>query len=97
MVTVDDVYTRYRKPSLDGKVIFRKKESRQTSKRLKERQEAMASLESINAEEKALYDKLIKEGKCEEKAIYKPGIGHVKGYACPFIKKEQKDDNKSKS
>lgn len=90
MVTVDDIYTRYRKPSLDGKVIFRKKGSHQTSERLKERQGAIANLESINVEEKLAYDMLIKEGKCEEKVIYTPGIGYVKGYACPSMLKDQK-------
>lgn len=80
----DDVWSSYKKPSLDDKLIFRKKHSDQTSPRLLARQEAIASLKPILNDEKQIFDNQIKENKCEPITIYKPGIGIIKGFKCPF-------------
>ncbi|MEM2445747.1 MAG: hypothetical protein QW734_03730 [Candidatus Bathyarchaeia archaeon] len=84
MATLGDIIRVYVKPSLDGKLIIRKKGSIQTSARLARRKEAVAEAGRAGLIAKAAHDELVKEGVCPIKRVYKAGVGYEERPVCPI-------------
>lgn len=85
MTTAGDIWRMYVKPSLGGRVVFRKRTSIQTSARLKERQSALAALKmSPDAPATKCHKMLVDKGKCVEKEVHIPGKGKQKKMVCPI-------------
>ena len=79
-VTLADVYSAYVKPSLDGRLVIRKRTSRQTSARL---EKAKERVKKAKPSEKA-HARLVREGKCPTKRVYEAGKGYVEKPVCPI-------------
>jgi len=89
VATFGDVYRPYVKPSLDGKLVLRKRTSNQTSARLKDRKEKIPDTEPARLAYRACVD----DGKAVEKRVYVPGKGYEIKKVCPIkeFKKYLKD------
>jgi len=91
--TFADVFHAYTKPSLGGRLIIRKATSRQTSARLKERQDAVRIKGEAGGIATKAHDELVAKGLCPDKRVYKPGEGYVVKPVCPIeeMKKALRD------
>jgi len=79
-VTLADIYTVYAKPSLDGRLVIRKKTARQVSARLKARKEEVAEAKpAVDAHEAC-----VKAKKAVTKRVYIPGKGYEEKLVCPI-------------
>jgi len=86
MPTIGDVFRVYIKPSLDGMLVIRKKNTNQTSARVeasKNRVRAYTMRENESPSQTA-HNNLVALGKCEEKLVYVPGRGYEKRPVCPI-------------
>jgi len=79
-ITPGDIFRMYVKPSLGGRIVFRKKNTIQTSARLEARKSEVAQLKPG---EKA-YERCRSEGKTIKKLVYVPGQGQQEKDVCPI-------------
>jgi hypothetical protein len=79
-VTLADIYTVYSKPSLDGRLVIRKKTARQVSARLKARKDEVAKTKPAVGAHKACSG----AGKTIKKRVYVPGKGYEVKDVCPI-------------
>ena len=83
--TVGDVWRPYSKPSLDGLMVIRKRNTRQTSARLEERKEDLRALKGRpDAPATAAHRKCVEDGKAVKKKVYVPGVGYQEKDVCPI-------------
>ncbi|MHC1636322.1 MAG: hypothetical protein ACXQTS_06890 [Candidatus Methanospirareceae archaeon] len=80
VATLGDVFRVYLKPSLNGRLVIRKRNTIQTSARVE------ASKERVKARPPAgpAHDALVAAGKCPEKRVYVPGRGYEVRPVCPI-------------
>lgn len=81
-VTLADVFRVYIKPSLDGRIVFRKKTSKQTSARLLERKMKVAKAKPAQE----AYENCKRNGDTVMKRVYIPGKGYETKEVCPIDK-----------
>ena len=85
MATIGDVFRVYVKDSLDGRMIIRKKTTKQTSARLEARKDKLRALRGTgNAPSQRCHDQLVAAGKCPTKRVYEPGVGYTERPVCPI-------------
>jgi len=83
--TLADTFSVHVKPSLDGKMVIRKKTASQTSSKLKARQNAFGDAARAGKLSKAVHDKLVSEGKCPTKKVYSVKDGKYEDKSvCPI-------------
>ena len=89
-ITAGDIWRVYVKPSLDGKIIFRKRNTVQTSARVKASKERIAAAKPGHAAKEACE----KAKRTVTKRVYVPGKGYQEVAVCPisefrkFLKEE---------
>lgn len=80
MATLADTFTAYIKPSLDGLLVIRKRNTNQTSSRVaaskKRVEDAKPSVTAHNA--------CVAAGESRKVRMYKPGTGYVDADVCPI-------------
>lgn len=81
-VTLADIFRPYVKPSLDGRLVLRKRTSRQVSERLKSWQRELIKVEKKPAER--AHEKCVQEGKAIPKRVYIPRKGYETKAVCPI-------------
>ncbi len=84
-VSLGDVFRVYVKPSLKGRLIFRKRTSRQKSARLEMRKDAVAKQKPA----KKAWEACKRAGETEERIVYKKNKGYVRKEVCPMDKFEK--------
>jgi len=80
IVTLADLYTLYSKPSLEGRLVIRKRRTHQVSDRLRKRKEWVR--EKTPADE--AHDACVEAGKSIKKRLYIPGKGYEEVDVCPI-------------
>ena len=85
MPTLGDVFSVYVKPSLEGRLVVRKRTSNQGSARLKARQQKLAALRGTErVPAKVAHNKCVQEGKAVMQRVYEPGVGYKEQNVCPI-------------
>lgn len=80
MITLGDVFRPYVKPSLQGRLVLRKRNSNQTSARLAERKMKVAEAKPAVA----AHQRCVQEGHAVPKRVYIPGKGYEEKPVCPI-------------
>jgi len=80
MVTLADIYKPYVKPSLQGRLVLRKRTSNQTSARLQERKMKVAQAKPATK----AHERCVAEGYAVPKRVYVPGRGYEEKQVCPI-------------
>ena len=83
-ISAADVWRVYVKPSLDGRIVFRKKTARQTSARLKRAKDRVAEYSKGGSPSQRCHNELVNAGKCPRKRVYVPGKGYRTRPVCPI-------------
>jgi len=85
MPTLGDVFRVYVKPSLDGLMVVRKRNTIQTSAAVEASKERVANAPRIIGDYPArlAHAELEREGKCRPKLVYKAGQGYIEKPVCP--------------
>lgn len=92
MATLGDTFRAYIKPSLGGILVLRKRNSIQTSGRVKKSQERVGARKPS----KAAHDACVSANKARNVRVYVPGKGYEEQKVCPiqvmkgFLRKEMK-------
>jgi len=86
MPTLGDVFKVYIKPSLDGLMVIRKRNTVQESAAVFASKDAVANAPAYIGKYPAqlAHEELVKEGKCREKIVYRPGKGYEVKPVCPI-------------
>ena len=86
MPTLGDVFRVYVKPSLDGLMVIRKRNTIQESAAVFASKDAVANAPAYIGKYPAqlAHDELEREGKCREKLVYIPGKGYELKPVCPI-------------
>ena len=85
MPTAGDVWRPYIKPSLNGLLVLRKRNTIHTSERvLKVQNKIREYSRTEKSPAKIAYDACKADGKTVKKRVYKPGEGYVEKEVCPM-------------
>jgi len=85
MPTLGDVFRAYIKPSLDGEIIIRKKNTVQTSARVEAVKSKLRETKNTDrAPAKVAHEACVKAGRAVEKRVYVPGKGYETRMVCPI-------------
>jgi len=83
--TLGDTYRVFIKPSLDGRLVIRKRTTRQTSARVEASKKRIKDAAATGkAPAKLAHDALVAAGKCSTKRVYIPGKGYEDRPVCPI-------------
>lgn len=83
-ISAADVWKIYVKPSLDGRIVFRKRTARHKSARLRAAKDRVAEYSKAGSPSKRCHDELVSAGKCPVKRVYVPGKGYRNKRVCPI-------------